>query len=158
VTTRATSAIPSKISAALPPWNNRSFVTTNALHWSQLAPLPDRRCGRLITAVCGDATLYGWYIPFAGEPLLSGSGWRSHSIPPRALGTPSPAPPFAVSASLRLFGQPSRQSFQIQDIHPFFTSIKLTVTTRHAAAVLSLSGGSSSAAFFPTSSSPSNRQ
>jgi hypothetical protein len=22
----------------------------------------------------GDTTLYGWYIPFAGKPLLSGSG------------------------------------------------------------------------------------
>jgi hypothetical protein len=49
----------------------------------------------------GDATLYGWYIPFAGEPLLSGSGLPEvHSIPPRALGTPvACTPPFAVSTA-----------------------------------------------------------
>jgi hypothetical protein len=39
----------------------------------------------------GETTLYGWYIPFAGEPLLSGSGNLPESptsFPPRALGTP----------------------------------------------------------------------
>jgi hypothetical protein len=104
------------------------------------ASFPDITVG-LTSKQDGDTTLYAWYIPFAGEPLLSGSGKLPESptsFPPRALGTP-----VALYSALRcsqLLTSPALWStitaVQIQAIHPSIP-FSSTVTTRHAAALYS---------------------
>ena len=88
------STIPSKIPVThLPPWE-QPFLRHNQRSptgpsWPP-ASLPEITVG-LASKQDGDTTLYSWYIPFAGEPLLSGSGKLPESptsFPPRALGTP----------------------------------------------------------------------
>jgi hypothetical protein len=128
--------IPSKISVThLPPWE-QPFLFHN--HRSPTGPswpptsLIDVVVG-LTSKQDGDTTLYGWYIPFAGEPLLSGSGKLPESptaFPPRALGTPVAL--YSALRCLKLLISPALWStiktitaFQLQDIHPFFKSITL---------------------------------
>jgi hypothetical protein len=137
VTTLARSnTIHSKIPVTnLPPWE-QPFLRHN--HRSSTGPswppttLPDIIVG-LTSNQDGDTTLYGWYIPFAGAPLLAGSGKLPESptaFPPRALGTPVAL--YSALRCLQLLISPTLWStiktvtaFQIQDIHPFFNTIQL---------------------------------
>ena len=128
--------IRSKITVTqLPPWeqpflrHNNRFPTTSS--WPPTS-LPEITVG-LTSNQDGDTTLYAWYIPFAGEPLLSGSGRLPESptaFPPRALGTPVAL--YSALRCLQLLIPPTLWStiqtvtaVQTQDIHPFFRSIKL---------------------------------
>jgi hypothetical protein len=77
VTTLARSdTIPSQIPVThLPPWEQpllrHNHRSPSGPSWPP-ASLPEIIVG-LSSKQDGDTTLYGWYIPFAGEPLLSGS-------------------------------------------------------------------------------------
>jgi hypothetical protein len=101
---------------------------------SKLSPtsLPDIIVG-LTSKQDGDTTLYRWYIPFPGEPLLSGSIKRPEnptSFQSRAIGTPVAL--YSTLRCLQLLISPTLWSIikrftavQTQDIHPFFKSIQL---------------------------------
>jgi hypothetical protein len=85
---------PSKIPVThLPPWEQQFLRHNHHLSPGPSWPptsFPDITVG-LTSKQDGETTLYGWYIPFAGQPLLSGSGKLPESptsFPPRALGTP----------------------------------------------------------------------
>jgi hypothetical protein len=126
------STIPSKIPVThLPPWeqpllrHNRRFPT--GPNWPPTS-LPDLTVG-LKSKQDGDTR----YIPFAGAPLLSGSGKLPESptsFPPRALGTQ-----VALYSALRCLQLlifltlwsiiKTVTAFQIQDIYPFLYSIQL---------------------------------
>jgi hypothetical protein len=161
--------IPSKIPVThLPEWE-QPFLRHN--HRLPTGPswlpesVPDITVG-LTSKQDGDTTLYAWYIPFAGEPLLSGSGKLPESptpFPPRALlGTPvalysalrclqlliSPA----LWSTINRHSSPDPRHPSIHSPIPFSS----TVTTRHAAALHSSSGKCSSAVSFSTWNSPSS--
>jgi hypothetical protein len=150
------STIPSKYLTHLPPWNNRSFVTTNAPHWSQDSTLPDRRCGRLIEQTATHS------LRLVHTVCRRTTSLRLLEVPQHSTTSTRHScrctPPFAVSncSSLRLFGPIKTVSIQIQTSIPLHLH-KTRPSPPVTAAVLSLSGGSSSAAFFQ-SSSPSSRQ
>jgi hypothetical protein len=132
------STIASKITVThLPPWE-QSFLRHN--HRSPNGPswpstsLPQIIVG-LTSKLSGDTTLYGCYTPFAGKPLLSGSGKLLESptsFLPRALGTPVAL--YSALRCLQLLISPTLWSIiktvtavqtQTQDIHPFFKFIQL---------------------------------
>jgi hypothetical protein len=138
--TESTSArsrtIPSKIPVThLPEWEQPFLRHNHRLPTGPSWPptsFPDITVG-LTSKQDGDSTLYAWYIPFAGEPLLSGSGKLPESptsFPPRALGNPVAL--YSALRCLQLLITPALWStiktvtaVQIQDIHPFFHFIQL---------------------------------
>jgi hypothetical protein len=124
--------IPSKIPVThLPPWEQPFLRHNHRLptipSWPP-ASFPDITVG-LTSKKDGDTTLYAWYTPFAGEPLLS--GWRVLHLSHHehwALQLPC-TPPFVC---LQLLIPPALWStiktitaIQIQDIDPFYNSIQL---------------------------------